>query len=153
MKTFFPYFFPTKNYNFLFFFFFFSFLLLQEFKVLVVSMESATQATREFLGNQGHQEILVNEEIRDSQGFVMLPCVIRRTTSGNITAKDPTSDDLAVWEETAVDLNTKVFWGSDLLYHWWTGTCDRWHPPPPFFFLTKCVWRTAAQEAETTTLV
>lgn len=65
----------------------------------MASMESAIQETREFLENLDLQEILVNGVTQEFQGFVMFPCVIRRTTSGNITAKDPTSDDVAAWEQ------------------------------------------------------
>lgn len=71
---------------------------LQGFRALVALMESATQATREFLGNQDHRGILENWETEVFRGFAMSPCAIRRTTSGNITAKDPTSDDTAEWE-------------------------------------------------------
>lgn len=70
----------------------------QGFKVLVDSMELATRATREFLESQDHPESLVNGVTRDFRGFVIFPCVIRRTTSENITAKDPTSDGMAVWK-------------------------------------------------------
>lgn len=72
---------------------------MQGFRVLGVSMDSATQETREFLENQDSQEIVVNRDTQGFQGFVMFPCVIRPTTSGNITAKDPMSDDTAAWEE------------------------------------------------------
>lgn len=66
----------------------------QGFRDLVALMELAIQATREFLENQDHQEILVNGVTQGFQEFVTFPCVIRPTTSGNITAKDPTSDDI-----------------------------------------------------------
>lgn len=58
-------------------------------------MESATQATRESQENQAHQEILVNGVAQDFPGFVTSLCAIRPTISGNITAKDRTSDDMS----------------------------------------------------------
>lgn len=64
----------------------------------MVSMESAIRATREFLENQDRQETPVNGAAQGFQGCVMFPCVIRPTTSENITAKDPTSDDMEVGE-------------------------------------------------------
>lgn len=73
-------------------------LPLQGFRGLVASMESAIQATREFLGNQDRRGIPANGAIQGSLGFVMFPCAIRCTTSGNITARGPTSDDTAVRE-------------------------------------------------------
>lgn len=90
----------------------------------MASMESAIQAAREFLENQDHREILVNGATQGFRVFVMFPCVIRPTTSGNTTAKDPTSDDTAAWERL-------------LLRN----------------FMTKCAWRTAALEAEITSIV
>lgn len=64
----------------------------QEFRVHVVSMALVIQAIREFQVNQDHQETLVNEATQGFQVFVTFPCVIRPTTSENITAKDQTSD-------------------------------------------------------------
>lgn len=72
--------------------------LLQGFKVLGDSMELAIQETKAFLENLEHKEILVNGAKQGLRGFVMFQYVIRPTTSGNITAKDPTSDNIAVWE-------------------------------------------------------
>ena len=72
-------------------------LPLQGFRVVVASMESAIQATREFLGNRGPQVNLVNGATRGFQGFVTSPCAIRPTTSGNITAKVLMSDDIG-WQ-------------------------------------------------------
>lgn len=66
----------------------------QEYRVLVVSMELAIQATREFLGSLDYQEIQVNRAAQDFQEFVMCPCVIGPTTSGNTTAKDQMSDNI-----------------------------------------------------------
>lgn len=70
--------------------------LLQEYRVLVVLMELVIQATREFPGSLDYQEIQVNRAAQDFQEFVMCPCVIGPTTSGNITTKDQMSDN--IWE-------------------------------------------------------
>lgn len=84
------------------------FIYLQGFRVLVVSMESAIQATREFQGNLDPQVTLVNGATRGFQGFVTFPCAIRPTTSGNITAKDPMSDDTASWERLLLVKHPRV---------------------------------------------
>lgn len=119
---------------------------LQGFRVPVVSMEWATQETREFLGNQGHREIPGNGAILAFQGFVTFPCAIRRTTSGNITAKDLTSDDRAARERLLVTKTPKCFLKKAIY-------CITEQCVTVDSFMTKCVWRTAAQEAETTSLV
>lgn len=72
--------------------------IMQGFRGLPALMESAIRATRESLGNLDHREIPVNWEARAFRGSVISPCVIRLTTSENITAKDPTSDDKDVRE-------------------------------------------------------
>ena len=74
------------------------FLSLQEFRVPGDLMELAIPAIREFLENKDLRETLVNGEAQGLQECVIFQCVIRPTTSGNITAKDPTSEDTAVWE-------------------------------------------------------
>lgn len=58
-------------------------------------MGMAIQATKEFQENQGRQDILVNGVALDFQECVMYLCVTRHTTSGNITAKGPVSDETA----------------------------------------------------------
>lgn len=73
-------------------------LILQGFRGHVGLMESAIQAVREFLGHQDYQGNQENGAIQGFRGFVIPPCAIRHTTSGNITAKDPISDDTVEWE-------------------------------------------------------
>lgn len=100
-------------------------------------MELAIQETKAFLENLEHKEILVNGAKQGLRGFVMFQYVIRRTTSGNITAKDPTSDNIAVWEG--------LLWNiTESLMDW--EARDRW-------LLHDCVWRTSTLEAEIASIV
>lgn len=55
-------------------------------------MELAIQATMEILENLGHQGNRENEVALGFQELVTPPCVIKPTTSGNFTAKDPKSN-------------------------------------------------------------
>ena len=80
-------------------------------------MDSVTQATREFLENEDPQETLVNGAAQGYQGCVMFQCVIRPTISGNSTAKDQTSEDIAVWEKLLLIEASKSFKEANLLYY------------------------------------
>ncbi|MEQ2305167.1 hypothetical protein AMECASPLE_034902 [Ameca splendens] len=64
------------------------------YKVLVALMELAIKATRELLGSLDYQEIQVHRAAQDFQEFVMSPCVIGPTATGNNTTKDQTSDNM-----------------------------------------------------------